>query len=88
MAVYVDALFKTQIADQWPYSQACHMVATSNKELLLMAEKLNLDVEDIKSMDSINLFYLNIHKRRKAIRKGAREITTQQLFERKKEWKS
>jgi hypothetical protein len=52
-----------------------------------MAEKLGIDVADIKSMDDIKVFYLNIHKRRKAIRRGAREISTDQLFARKKEWK-
>ncbi|MCK9544274.1 MAG: DUF4031 domain-containing protein [Novosphingobium sp.] len=87
MAVYVDELFDTIKTKEWPYSQACHMVATTRKELLYMASKLDLPEDRIVAgIGGVTYFLLTKFKRRRAIERGAKDISFNELMRRKKEW--
>ncbi len=33
MAIYVDPLFPTEPSKRWPYTQACHLIADTLREL-------------------------------------------------------
>ena len=74
MSVYVDPLFDTEgWSENWPYPQACHMMADSYEELIEFALKLKLKVSWIQCTSLLH-FDLTKNKRFHAIKLGAKEV--------------
>lgn len=74
MSVYVDPLFETAHNPNWPYDEACHMMADSIDELNKFAiGKLKLKAGWIQ-VTSIVHYDLTKGKRFQAIKHGAIEV--------------
>ena len=74
MSVYVDPLFDTEgMSENWPFPQACHMMADTIEELYDMADKLKLKRNWIQCTSLVH-FDLTKGKRWQAIRHGAIEV--------------
>lgn len=77
MAVYVDPLFNTEgWSANWPYPEACHMMADTDDELHAMADKLKLRRAWHQTCPphSVSHYDLTKNKRYHAIRYGAIEV--------------
>lgn len=87
MAVYVDGLIKTNLTEKWSHKEACHMVADSLKELLHLGEKIGLKAEELNiSLKGIPYFRLSKMKRRRAVERGAKELSVDALSVKKENW--
>lgn len=77
MPVYVDPLFDTEgWSEQWPFKQACHLMADSDEELHRMADRLLLlrRWHQPCPPHSVSHYDLTATKRAEAVRKGAIEV--------------
>lgn len=77
MPVYVDPLFDTEgWSFKWPYPEACHLMADTDTELHVMANKLGLRKEwhQASPPASHSHYDLTPNKRRQAIKLGAIEV--------------
>jgi hypothetical protein len=74
MAVYVDPLFETSgLSKNWPYPEACHLMADSIEELERMASILKLKTK-WRQVTSIVHYDLTRNKRYQAVKNGAIEV--------------
>lgn len=73
MSVYVDEMVACSRNRNWPYDQACHLVADSVKELHEFARRLGLRHSWFQSR-SLPHYDLTIGMRFKAIKLGAIEV--------------
>ena len=81
MGVYVDQLFKTPKSTQWPYQQACHLVADTLEELHDFAVN-KLGMRRSWFQDGRLAHYdLTANMRKKALARGAEELTLQEMGE-------
>lgn len=80
MSVYVDNLRPVTRNRNWPYDNACHMVADSVGELHTFARKLSLRRSWFQ-LNNLPHYDLTPNKRMQALRLGAIEITDKQLVE-------
>lgn len=72
--VYIDSLFDTQgWSSNWPFKEACHLMADSKEELIEFARKLKLKDSWIQCT-SILHYDLTKGKRFQAIKLGAKEV--------------
>lgn len=76
MSVYVDDLVQTVKTAQWPYTQACHMTATTEAELIAFARRIGLRWLQRKS---ILHFDLTARMRERALKAGAVAVSSQQV---------
>lgn len=85
MAVYVDPMFNTEgWSPNWPYPEACHMMADTDDELHAMAKKLGLlrKWHQESPPHSVSHYDLTRNKRRLAVGYGAKEVDRGFLLER------
>jgi len=80
MGVYVDESYPVQRNKNWPYNEACHMVADTVKELHTFARRLSLKRSWFQPR-SIPHYDLTPNKRAQALRLGAIAITDRRLVE-------
>jgi Protein of unknown function (DUF4031)/Protein of unknown function, DUF488 len=73
--IYVDRLFGCQKSAQWPYTQACHLMADSLDELHVFASKLGLRRNWYQAHDKLGHYDLTPGMRARAIKLGAQEIS-------------
>lgn len=78
--VYVDEMAVCPRSRNWPYDQACHMVADSVEELHAFAGRLGLMRSWFQS-GSLPHYDLTIGRRVKAIRLGAIEINRKKIVD-------
>jgi len=89
MAVYVSELFDIRKSKDFPDGEACYIVATTKDELLDEAKCLKLDERKIKRDSNGILHFLLIRrKRRRAVDRGAHEISLEKLVKTKEKWAS
>lgn len=77
MPVYVDPMFDTdEWSPNWPYHQACHLMADTDEELHKFAAKLKLrrECHQPSPPTSHSHYDLTKNKREWAIRLGAIEV--------------
>jgi hypothetical protein len=84
MSVYVDNLVSSIRSRQWPYSEACHLLADSVDELYEFAWKLGLKTRWCHR-GTLTHFDLTRGMRYQAIRLGAIEIGPAKVHEMIKE---
>lgn len=77
MSVYVDDLFPAN-GPRWPFGEACHMFADSEKELHAMAAELGLKRRWFQPRSRFPHYDLTRTKRELAVRLGA--VETDRLF--------
>ena len=78
MSVYVDSTANCIRNKNWPYKEACHLVADTRRELHVFAQSIGLKRSWFQS-NTMPHYDLTKNKRRLAIRKGATEIDQQQV---------
>jgi len=78
--VYVDDMRPVIRNRNWPYNQACHMVADSVRELHIFARKIGLKRNWFQPT-TLPHYDLTPNKRAQAVRLGAKEIPRGQLVE-------
>lgn len=71
MSVYVDEMRVSIPNKNWPYSQACHLVADSVEELHEFAIRLGLHPSWFQNKPELPHYDLTTGMRQKAIRMGA-----------------
>jgi hypothetical protein len=71
MSVYVDPVRKVSPTKNWPYRRACHMFATSLRELHEMAGLIGLSRSWFQSGRHFPHYDLTAWKRAQAIERGA-----------------
>ena len=77
MPCYVDPLFDTRgWSDQWPFPEACHLMADSDEELHALAARLGLKRawHQPRPPHSVSHYDLTRRKRRAAVMAGAIEV--------------
>lgn len=79
MSVYVDALRTTLRSRQWPFQEACHMIADSLDELHAMAETIGLRRGWFQKHAVMPHYDLTPNKRKQAVHHGAIEINAAQM---------
>ena len=75
MAVYVD-----NAKNRFGKMIMCHMIADSPEELHIMADKLKLPLEYYQDDANIPHYDLSLMMRKKAIKYGAKEVTTREII--------
>ena len=80
MAVFVDDLRPVARNRNWPYNQACHLVADDHGELHAFARRLSLRRSWFQDK-TLPHYDLTENKRRQAVRLGAIEIDDKRLVE-------
>ena len=89
MSIYVSELFSVRKSKDFPEGEACYLVSTTEEELLKEAECLKIDKSKIKKDENGILHMLLIRrKRRRAVDRGAHEISLEKLISKKKDWAS
>lgn len=78
--IYVDEMTTCLRSRKWPYSQACHLVADTRKELHVFAQSIGLKRSWFQNK-SIPHYDLTANKRRLAIRFGAIKIDMKEFVE-------
>ena len=81
MSVYVDELMPTPRKKNWPYSQACHLVADFEWELHYFAGRMNLKPSWFQGQSSLPHYDLTKNMRLLAVKFGAIEITREKFVE-------
>lgn len=84
MSVYVDNLLLCPKNKNWRYNKACHLVADTVCELHAFAKKIGLKRIWFRSHPRLPHYDLTASKRQQAVRRGATEITAEQLVRRMK----
>ena len=80
MSVYVDEMRLCLRNKNWPYSQACHLVADSVEELHAFARRLGLKRSWFQSKSDLPHYDLTEGKRFQAIARGAIEIDAKKFL--------
>ena len=87
MAIYVSEL--SEIVKKDPDSGICYIVATTTHELLDEIKCLKISEKKLKKDDyGILHAILTKRKRRRAVERGAHEISLEKLITKKKDWAS
>ena len=76
--VYVDPLIGVRSTSAWPYTHACHLVADEGVELTAFAQKLGLKPA-WRQRKRLDHFDLTPTMRRRAVKLGARSLTTREM---------
>ncbi len=88
MSVYVDIIMPCIPNKNWPYKQACHLLADSVSELHRFAETLGLKKQWLQwKKGSVPHFDLTPSMRKKAVKQGAIEISNSEFVQILREWR-
>ncbi len=79
MAVYVDPIQTTLKSPKWPYKHGCHLIGDQEDELHSFAAAIGLRLSWFQKNSVLPHYDITSNKRKCAIRKGAIEITIQQM---------
>lgn len=74
MSVYVDEMAVCLQTKNWPYTQACHLVADTEGELHIFAMRLGLHRSWFQAAGILH-YDLTVGMRRKAVKLGAVELS-------------
>ena len=80
MSVYIDNMRPVIKNKNWPYNEACHIVADSVRELHIFAIRLSLKRSWFQN-NTLPHYDLTPNKRLQALRLGALAITDRRLVE-------
>lgn len=81
MSVYVDELMVCLRNRNWPYSQACHLVADSVEELHFFAGRMRLKPSWFQSKSDLPHYDLTYGMRVRAVAFGAIEVDRKKILE-------
>ena len=80
MTVYVDSLKLTPKTRSWPYLESCHLFADTIQELHDFARTLGLQRAWFQDK-RLKHYDLTAHRREKAVKLGAIEVTSREMVE-------
>lgn len=81
MSVYVDKMMVCLRNKNWPYSQACHLVADSVQELHIFAWKIGLHKSWFRDKPELPHYDLTYGMRNRAVFFGAIEVDSKKIVE-------
>lgn len=79
MAYYVDKVIDHPKTAAWPFGAACHLFADTEEELHALARLIGLRREWFQADSSLPHYDLTPGKRFLALKKGAHELTPEQV---------